>query len=65
MQELIRSLCRDDIGAVTVDWVVLAAAVVGLGLSITALFISAVGGPEGAFETNMNTAQTTIGSLYN
>lgn len=27
-------LCRDDAGAVTVDWVVLTAAIVGLGIAV-------------------------------
>ncbi len=32
MDERLRRLCSDEDGAVTVDWVVLTAAIVGLGL---------------------------------
>lgn len=31
MDRMMRQLCRDEEGAVTVDWVVLTAAIVGLG----------------------------------
>lgn len=39
MQKLLKFLARED-GAVTVDWVVLTAAIVGLGLAV----ISQIGG---------------------
>ena len=34
MQKFIRKFRRDEDGAVTVDWVVLTAAIVGLGIAI-------------------------------
>ncbi len=36
MKRNIAKLARDDEGAVTVDWVVLTAAIVGLGLAVIA-----------------------------
>ena len=34
MQRILENFSRDDCGAVTVDWVVLTAAVVGLGMIV-------------------------------
>ena len=38
MIQHIAALCRDDEGAVTVDWVVLTAAIVGLSVAVMAMF---------------------------
>ena len=38
--KLAKNFCRDEDGAVTVDWVVLTAAIVGLGIAI----LTTVGG---------------------
>ncbi|SMX22711.1 Flp family type IVb pilin [Boseongicola aestuarii] len=46
MTELLKSFFRDDSGAVTVDWVVLTAAIVGLGFAV----ITTVG--RGAIDTS-------------
>lgn len=37
MKNLLRFLAREDAGAVTVDWVVLTAGVVGLGVGVIAI----------------------------
>ena len=34
MQRILENFSRDDCGAVTVDWVVLAAAVIGIGMIV-------------------------------
>ena len=34
MLDFIKTLCADEDGAVTVDWVVLTAAIVGLGIAV-------------------------------
>ena len=65
MKRHIEALWHQDEGAVTVDWVVLTAAIVGLTISVMALFVSASGTPEEAYGTNMDAAQTFVGSLRN
>ncbi len=40
MTKFLAKFCRDEDGAVTVDWVVLTAAIVGLGIAV----MSSVGG---------------------
>ena len=49
---LIKNFRKDDSGAVTVDWVVLTAAMVGLGIAV----VSTVGGGVGSMGTTINTA---------
>lgn len=52
MWEKLRTIAQDEDGAVTVDWVVLTAAVVGLaGATITALH-----GPTGDVSSNLSNA---------
>ena len=36
MSQLTKNFCKSDDGAVTVDWVVLTAAIVGLGIAVIA-----------------------------
>lgn len=63
---MIRSIAKlwyDDDGAVTVDWVVLTAGIVGLSVAVSAMFVSAAQSPEGAYHTNMNSAKTFVDSL--
>ncbi len=50
MKQLISSYLRTETGAVTVDWVVLTAALVGLGLATMALVANGLGG--GAAQIN-------------
>ena len=55
MTRFIKKFCRDENGAVTVDWVVLTAAVVGLAVAIVAALVNgSVGVSAGveAFMTN-------------
>lgn len=53
---------KDEAGAVTVDWVVLTAAVVGLGLLIFSYVRPAVSNLAGAIGTELGKAQTTMTS---
>ena len=50
---------RDEDGAVTVDWVVLTAAIVGLGLAVLASVQTGAEDLAGAIETELTT--TTVG----
>ncbi|MEM7076206.1 MAG: hypothetical protein AAGA28_14215 [Pseudomonadota bacterium] len=52
MKNFIRSFCKDEDGAVTVDWVVLTAAVVGLGVGA----IATVQGGTGSLSTSVASA---------
>lgn len=51
---------KDEAGAVTVDWVVLTAAVVGLGLLIFSWVRPGVSNLAQAIRTELNDAQTTM-----
>jgi len=51
MKNLINAFVKDEDGAVTVDWVVLTAAVVGIAIAVAA-----------TIETGLNNAATQIGS---
>ncbi|WP_282025616.1 hypothetical protein [Limimaricola cinnabarinus] len=59
----IAALCRDEKGAVTVDWVVLTAAIVGLSVAVMAMFASAAKSPNATYNANMNNAKTFVDSL--
>ena len=52
--DLIKSFARDDSGAVTVDWVVLTAAIVGLGIAVITAISGGVGGLGGGVASNLN-----------
>ena len=52
---------KDENGAVTVDWVVLTAAVVGLGLTVVGSVRSGVGSLGGDISTSLSSA--TVASL--
>ncbi len=54
--DILKSFLRDDSGAVTVDWVVLTAAIVGLGIAVIAAVSSGVGGLGGAIGGALNSA---------
>ncbi|EAR52310.1 hypothetical protein OG2516_07532 [Oceanicola granulosus HTCC2516] len=56
MLKFINKFRRDEDGAVTVDWVVLTAAIVGLGIAV----LSSVGG---ATETLGEAISTELGSM--
>ncbi len=53
---------KDEAGAVTVDWVVLTAAVVGLGLLIFTFVRPAVSSLASGIATEMGDAQTCMSS---
>ena len=42
MRQLLQHVIRDEHGAVTVDWVVLTAAIVGLGIAVGGIVSSSV-----------------------
>jgi len=50
MKKFLNTFVKDEDGAVTVDWVVLTAAIVGIALAIIAVV-----------RTSLNTAATSIG----
>ena len=51
---------KDEAGAVTVDWVVLTAAIVGLGLLVFNFVRPAVGSLAVAIQTELGEAQTCM-----
>ncbi|TCP62274.1 hypothetical protein EV663_102118 [Rhodovulum bhavnagarense] len=56
---LIKNFRDDESGAVTVDWVVLTAAIVGLGLAVLTTVGGGVETLAGKIQTNLNTATVT------
>ena len=65
MIKFFKNFSKDEDGAVTVDWVVLTAAVVGLGVAGVASVNDGITGLAGKIETEMgtNAAVTTLGTL--
>jgi len=55
MMNLLKKFRRDEDGAVTVDWVVLTAAIVGLGIAILATVSNGVGDLAGRIDTELST----------
>ena len=53
MLNLIKNFRRDEDGAVTVDWVVLTAAIVGLGIAVLASVSNGVTDLSGDIETQL------------
>jgi Flp pilus assembly pilin Flp len=56
---------NDETGAVTVDWVVLTAAVVGLGLIVLTFIEPAVRGLSSNISTEIGNAGSRMASSYN
>ena len=54
MMNFFNKFRRDEDGAVTVDWVVLTAAIVGLGIAILATVSNGVGDLAGAIDTELS-----------
>ncbi len=54
LMNLVRTFRNDESGAVTVDWVVLTAAIVGIGIAV----LGAVGGGIGSLTDQINTDLT-------
>ena len=55
MMNFFNKFRRDEDGAVTVDWVVLTAAIVGLGIAILATVSGGVGDLAGAIDSELST----------
>lgn len=53
----IKKFAADESGAVTVDWVVLTAAIVGLGIAVVASVRTGVVNLGGQIETSLGTAR--------
>jgi Flp pilus assembly pilin Flp len=62
MTALIKNFAKSESGAVTVDWVVLTAAIVGLGLAVMAVVSGGVQDLSGAINTQLTdqTISTTF-----
>lgn len=56
-----RRLIEDESGAVTVDWVVLTAAIVGLGIAVLASVGQGVEDLSGKIETNLSNQEIATG----
>lgn len=66
LNELIKTFHADESGAVTVDWVVLTAAIVGLGLAVVTSVRTGVGSLATGIETALTTGTVTgIGNVNN
>jgi len=64
MIKFMKKFAKEEDGAVTVDWVVLTAAVVGLGVAGVATVQGGINTLSGTIETNLNGASTgNLGSL--
>ena len=55
----LKTFAADESGAVTVDWVVLTAAIVGLGLAVMAVVSSGVENLSGDIETSLTNQNVT------
>jgi Flp pilus assembly pilin Flp len=60
MLNFIKNFARDEDGAVTVDWVVLTAAIVGLGIAV--LSTVRTGATDLATDIGSNLTNTEVGS---
>jgi Flp pilus assembly pilin Flp len=56
MLNLFKTFKNDEAGAVTVDWVVLTAAIVGLGLVVISTISPAIDAASGQIATDLNNA---------
>ena len=64
MANYVKSFFADESGAVTVDWVVLTAAIVGLGLAVIASVRTGVGSLASDISTSLSGASVaTLGTL--
>ncbi|SHJ13794.1 Flp family type IVb pilin [Wenxinia saemankumensis] len=59
MTKFINTFARDEDGAVTVDWVVLTAAIVGLGIAVLASVRSGATDLAGEIQTELTNADIT------
>ncbi|GAB4263968.1 MAG: hypothetical protein Kow0013_10810 [Pararhodobacter sp.] len=64
MATLLKTFIADETGAVTVDWVVLTAAIVGLGLAVITSVRSGVGSLGSSISSSLSSASVaTLGTL--
>ena len=64
LKSLINSFAKDEAGAVTVDWVVLTAAIVGLGLAVIASVRTGTSDLATDIQTSLSGASVaTLGTL--
>jgi Flp pilus assembly pilin Flp len=61
--EMIKSFAKSESGAVTVDWVVLTAAIVGLGLAVMAVVSGGVEDLAGDIDTRLTGMNADAGFL--
>ena len=60
----IKNFAADESGAVTVDWVVLTAAIVGLGIAVITSVRTGVGSVASEIEASLDSAEVTrLGTL--
>ncbi|WP_299425186.1 hypothetical protein [uncultured Shimia sp.] len=63
MNTFIKNFRKDEAGAVTVDWVVLTAGIVGLAVVVFAAIESATATPVTAAAITINAADATSGAI--
>jgi len=63
--ELIKSFRDDESGAVTVDWVVLTAAIVGLGIAVLSTVHTGIMGLGGKISSSLDGVTLTSPSMPN
>jgi Flp pilus assembly pilin Flp len=63
MTALIKNFAKSESGAVTVDWVVLTAAIVGLGLAVMAVVSGGLEDLAGDINTQLEADHTTGGFI--
>jgi Flp pilus assembly pilin Flp len=56
--DLMKNFTKDESGAVTVDWVVLTAAIVGLGIAVLTAVAGSIGNVTDAIESDLAGAAT-------
>lgn len=60
MVKFLRGFCASESGAITVDWVVLTAALVGMALGVVAIISTAAQDPADGLGANL--AEQTVGN---
>jgi Flp pilus assembly pilin Flp len=61
--KLAQRFLNDESGAVTVDWVVLTAAIVGLGIAVIAAIATSIGNVTQAADADLQQADTFAGRV--
>lgn len=60
--KLVKTFKNDESGAVTVDWVVLTAAIVGLGIAVLTAVAGGIGNVTAAITSDLNETPTSVGA---